>query len=371
MEKIFDLMALTAFGIESITKIELQKLGYNAKAEDGRAVFKGNFEDIARTNLWLRTANRIMIRTGEFDADNFDALFDGTFAIDWDEFITDDGIFPVEVSSVKSKLSSVPTCQSVIKKAIVEKLKTRYHVNNFMENGPFYKIKVYIVRDHVTIGIDTTGDSLNRRGYRTEISEAPLKETMAAAIIMISRWHEHLSLWDGFCGSGTIPIEAMMMAKKIAPGIMRKFVFESWDNFPQNIITAERETAKKSIVDSKVKITGSDLDKNIIDSAKRNAGRIGLEKYVDFRVSSVENFTPKDERGFFISNLPYGKRIEVDTSLYSVLRDKFDHLNGWKFSLLTADQNFERSFLKADGNRKMFNGRIEVRLYRYERRNLI
>ncbi len=368
MDKNFDLMALTAFGIESVTKMELQKLGYETKVEDGRVNFRGNFEDIVRSNLWLRTANRVMIKVGSFDARDFNTLFDKTFDIDWDYFLTNDAKFPIEVSSVKSTLSSEPACQSIIKKAIVEKLKKRYHVEMFPEDGALYRIKVYILKDHVTIGIDTTGDSLNRRGYRTEISEAPLKETMAAAIVMLSKWNGDLPLWDGFCGSGTIPIEAMMMAKRIAPGILRKFAYEKWRNFPNDIIADERKEAKKAISESNVKIIGSDVDNRIINSAVRNAGRMGLERYIDFRVSSVEKFTPEGSRGFFISNLPYGKRMEIDANIYEVLKDKFDHLNGWKFFFLTADKDFERSFLRADGNRKMFNGRIEVRLYKYERR---
>jgi len=370
MGKIFDLMATMAFGIESVTKVELQRLGYDTKTEDGRVSFKGDFEDIARTNLWLRTANRIMIKAGDFDAHDFDTLFDRTFEIEWDEFLVSDAKFPVEVSSVKSTLSSEPACQSIIKKAIVEKLKTRYHVQKFSEDGALYRIKVYILKDRVTIGIDTTGDSLNKRGYRMEISEAPLKETMAAAIIMLSKWNDKLPLWDGFCGAGTIPIEAMMIAKNIAPGSLRRFVFEEWKNFPKDTVINEKKAAKRAIIDSEAKITGSDIDKKIIDSALRNAGRMGLEKYIDFRATSVERFTPKDSRGFFISNLPYGKRMEIDTEIYKNLRDKFMFLKDWNFYLLTADRNFEKSFLKSNGNRKMFNGRIEVRLYKYERRNL-
>ncbi|MGC8545025.1 THUMP domain-containing class I SAM-dependent RNA methyltransferase [Athalassotoga sp.] len=370
MEKNFDLMALTAFGIESVTKLELQKLGYETKVEDGRVNFAGDFEDIVHANLWLRTANRVMIKVGDFDASDFGTLFDKTFKIDWSDFLTIDAKFPVEVSSVKSTLSSEPACQSIIKKAIVEKLKTRYHVQKFSEDGALYRIKVYILKDHVTIGIDTTGDSLNKRGYRTEISEAPLKETMAAAIIMLSKWNDRFPLWDGFCGAGTIPIEAMMMAKNIAPGILRKFAYEAWENFPKDIVATEKREAKKAVVDSEAKITGSDMDKKIIDSAIRNAGRMGLEKYIDFRAVSVERFTPKDSNGFFISNLPYGKRMEIDAEIYKTLRDKFIFLKDWNFYLLTADINFEKSFLKSNGNRKMFNGRIEVRLYKYERRNL-
>jgi len=369
MEKIFDLMALTAFGVESVTKVELKKLGYDPKVEDGRVNFVGGFEDVARANLWLRTANRVMIKVGDFYARDFDGLFDQTFKIEWADLLTADAKFPVEVSSVKSTLSSEPACQSIIKKAIVEKLKRRYHVQKFPEDGAIYKIKVYILKDHVTIGIDTTGESLNRRGYRTEISEAPLKETMAAAIIMLSNWNFDLPIWDGFCGAGTIPIEGAMMAKNIAPGILRKFAYEEWHNFPNDITTIERNEAKKAVLDSKVKIIGSDMDKKIIGAALRNAARIGLEKFIDFRVENFESFSPREPRGFFISNLPYGKRMEIDVEIYRALKNKFVFLKGWNFYLLTADKNFEKSFFRSNGNRKMFNGRIEVRLYKYERRN--
>lgn len=369
MAKIFNLMALTAFGIESVTKAELKKLGYEPKIEDGRVNFLGGFEDIVRANLWLRTANRVMIRVGNFDAKDFDALFNKTFEIDWFDFLTVDARFPVEVSSVKSTLSSEPTCQAIIKKAIVEKLKTRYRLEKFPEDGAVYKIKVYILKDHVTIGIDTTGESLNRRGYRTEISEAPLKETMAAAIIMLSGWKYDSPLWDGFCGSGTIPIEAAMMAKNIAPGLLRRFVCEEWKNFPRDIVISERQEAKKFITDAQIRIIGSDVNKNVIDSAIRNASRIGLERYIDFRVENAGKFTPEYSQGIFISNLPYGKRMGIDPNIYRILKNKFFSLRDWNFYLLTSDRNFEKSFLKSSGSRKMFNGRIEVRLYKYERRN--
>jgi|UniRef100_A0A7V3RFB2 putative N6-adenine-specific DNA methylase len=367
MEK-FELMAATAFGIESVTNYELKKLGYETKAEDGRVNFEGTFSDIARTNLWLRTSNRILIKAGEFDATDFDTLFERTFSIEWDELLTEDATFPVELSSVKSKLSSAPACQSIIKKAIVERMKKRYHINHFPEDGPQYKIIVHIVKDRVTLGIDTTGESLNRRGYRVNISEAPLKETLAASIVLLSKWKNRFLLWDGFCGSGTIPIEAAMIAKNIAPGSLRRFVFEEWKNFPRNVIESEREKSMDLISDDPVVIIGTDEDEQMIEFSKRNAKRIGVDKIIDFRVSKFEKFVP-EAPGFFISNLPYGMRTDENDldGIYREIRRKFSS-NDWRLFLLTADENFEKKFLRADGNRKLFNGRIEVRLYRYEGR---
>ncbi len=365
MEK-FDLMASTAFGIESVTNYELKKLGYNTSVEDGRVLFSGNFEDIARTNLWLRTANRIVIIMGRFIATDFDMLFDQTYGIEWSDLLTVDAQFPVEVSSVKSKLSSTPACQSIIKKAIVDKMKKKYHVERFAENGPTYRIIVHIVKDEVTIGLDTTGASLNRRGYRIEISEAPLKETLAAAMILLSKWRSKYALWDGFCGSGTIPIEAAMIARNIAPGILRTFSFEAWKNFPKEFIILEKEKARHLIADEKINVIGTDKDEKVIEIAKRNSKRIGLEKAIFFRKADFKTFTP-ESNDLFLSNLPYGKRTDENDldEIYRSMEKKFSGRK-WKIFVLTADKDFENKFFKADGNRKLFNGRIEVRLYRYD-----
>ncbi len=368
MKDTFTIIVPTAFGIESVTKKELKKLGYDAKAQDGRVIFEGGLEDIVRANLWIRTGNRVMIKMAEFDAYDFDTLFDKTFEVEWAEFLTKDATFPVELSSVKSKLSSVPACQSIVKKAIVEKMKKRYRIEHFPEDGPLYKIKVQILKDHVIIGLDTTGESLNRRGYRRDITEAPLKETIAASLIFLSNWNGEMPLWDGFCGSGTIPIEGAMMAKNIAPGLMRKFAFESWKNFPLSIFYEERNIAKESVRSSKAKIIGTDINKNSIEAAVKNAKRIGLENFIEFRIANVRDFSPHMEKGYFISNLPYGKRMDKGEELYRILKEKYMNLR-WNFFFLTADNDFERKFFKADENRKMFNGRIEVRFYMYKRRN--
>ncbi|BBJ27631.1 ribosomal RNA large subunit methyltransferase L [Athalassotoga saccharophila] len=362
-------MVPTAFGIEGVTKKELKKLGYDAKAQDGRVIFEGEFKDVVRANLWIRTGNRVMIKMAEFDAYDFDTLFDKTFEVEWAEFLTKDATFPVELSSVKSTLSSVPACQSIVKKAIVEKMKKRYKIDHFPEDGPLYRIKVQILRDHVVIGLDTTGDSLNRRGYRVNISEAPLKETLAASLLFLSNWDGEIPLWDGFCGSGTIPIEGAMMAKNIAPGLMRKFAFESWKNFPVSILYEEKRIAKEVVRRSKTKVIGTDINKDSIEAAIKNAKRIGLENFIEFRVANVSEFFPHLERGYFISNLPYGKRLDKDEELYKILKKKYTDLKGWDFFFLTADRDFERKFFKANENRKMFNGRIEVRFYMYKRRN--
>ncbi|MGC8612285.1 MAG: RNA methyltransferase [Mesoaciditoga sp.] len=368
MKDTFTIMIPTAFGIEGVTKKELKKLGYDAKAQDGRVNFEGGFKDIVRANLWIRTGNRVMIKMAEFDAYDFDTLFDRTFKVEWAEFLTKDANFPVELSSVKSKLSSVPACQSIVKKAIVEKLKKRYGINQFPEDGPLYRIKVQILKDHVIIGLDTTGYSLNKRGYRVNISEAPLKETLAASLVLLSNWNGE-PLWDGFCGSGTIPIEGAMIAKNIAPGLIRDFAFESWKNFPVSILYEEKRIAKESIKKSAIKIIGTDIDKKSIDAAIKNAKRIGLEKFIEFRTANIKDFVPRLENGYFISNLPYGKRLEKSEELYQILKEKYMNLRKWNFFFLTADSDFERKFFKADENRKMFNGRIEVRFYMYKRRN--
>lgn len=365
----FELFAATAFGVESVTARELKKLGYETKTDDGRINFKGNFSDVARTNLWLRTANRVMLKMGEFTAMDFDTLFEMTYSLDWADLLPADAEFPVDVSSVKSKLSSVPTCQSIVKKAIVEKLKTRYHVERFLETGAKYHVFVRISKDLVTISIDTTGESLNRRGYRTEVGQAPLKETLAATLVLLSRWKPEYPLWDGFCGTGTILTEAAMIARNMAPGLNRNFSFESWKGFPAETIERERKRAKDSAVDLPLEISGSDIDDRVVESARKNARRAGLEKFVNFRAGDFGKIDPSGRNGFMVSNLPYGKRTEEFAldGIYRSLADKLERFGDWSFFALTDDADFEKRVGRATGNRKLFNGRIEVRLYRYER----
>ncbi len=368
-DRMFELFAVTAFGIESVTARELKRLGYETKTEDGRVNFKGNFSDIARTNLWLRTANRVMLKMGEFVATDFDTLFDAVYSIEWQDLLPADADFPVKVSSVKSKLSSVPTCQSIIKKAIVEKLKTRYHVERFLEIGAKYHVFVRILKDTVTVSIDTTGESLNRRGYRIEVGQAPIKETLAAAMVILSRWKPEYPLWDGFCGTGTILGEAAMIAKNMAPGINRNFSFEPWKHFPKETIERERKRAKNSVIDLPLEISGTDIDGNVVESAVKNLKRAGLGGTVDLKAGDFKRLSPPGRDGFMISNLPYGKRTEEFDleGIYGSFRDKLTERKDWSFFALTDDPDFEKKVGRATGNRKFFNGRIEVRLYRYER----
>lgn len=368
---IFDLIATTAFGIESVTARELEEMGYSdMKVENGRITFKGSERDIARCNIHLRTADRILIKAAEFHAITFEELFQGVKAIPWGDFLPEDAEMHVTGRSVRSGLYSVPDCQSITKKAIVEKMKEKYHRTVFEENGPKYKIEVAILKDIVSITIDTTGPGLNKRGYRKIVGEAPLKETMACALILLSYWKSGRILVDPLCGSGTIPIEAAMISKKIAPGVNRGFVSETWRDFDPIIWKDVRNEAKAmEVKDSPLTIFGSDLNPKAVDLAIHHAKEAGVGDVTLFKQMNVLDFYSKDKYGFIITNPPYGERIGEIRAVESLYRDLgkiYKRLDSWSFYIITSNPSFEKLFGKtADKRRKLYNGQLLCQYYQF------
>lgn len=370
MEKI-DLIATTTFGLEAVTKRELMNLGYNdLKVENGKVEFRGSLKDIARTNIWLRTADRVLLKMGEFKALSFEELFQNTKALPWEEWIPEDGNFVIEGKSVDSKLFSISDCQRIVEKAIVEKLKTKYNVEWFKKTGAKYTVEVSLLKDIATLTIDTSGEGLHKRGYRDRAGDAPIKETLAAAMILLSYWNKDRVLLDPLCGSGTIPIEAAMIGKNIAPGLDRKFAAEMWEKIDKEYWSEVRKDAF-SAIDNNVKlhILGCDIDKRSILRARDNAANLGLEDDIAFFMKDMRDVDLNDEYGVVITNPPYGERIgekEEVTKLYIDLGKKFRELKTWSVYVITSDEDFEEKYgKKADKKRKLFNGRIKVDYYQY------
>lgn len=365
------IIATTTFGMEAVCKRELKALGFEKfKTENGRIEVEGEMADIPMLNIWLRTAERIRWKIAEFKALSFETLFNMTKDIDWCSILPEGASFPVEGKSVKSTLFSISDCQRIVKKAIVESLKEERHGEWIEESGPEYKIEVSILNDIVTLSIDTTGRGLHRRGYRGLIGTAPLKETMAAGMILLSYWNEDRLLWDPFCGSGTIPIEAAMIAKNIAPGLKRGFVSEEWDNFPEGVWEEVREEAESLIEhDLKLKIVGTDIDEDMIKIAKENARKAGVLDDIDFYVQDVNEFKTDQEYGVMISNPPYGERLEEVKSvekLYKKIREIKNKNMTWSYYILTSYEKFEKIMKKeADRRRKLYNGNIKTNYYQY------
>lgn len=371
MEQKLELIATMSAGLESITAQELRDLGYeDLIVENGRITFTGDEFDICRTNLWLRTADRILIKMGEFEALTFEDLFEGTKALPWPDWIPVNGEFPVQGRSHKSQLSSVPACQSIVKKAIAEKMKERYNVDWFPEDGSSYAIEVSLLKDRALLTLDTTGASLHKRGYRKLVTEAPLKETMAAAMIYLSRWNPERPLLDPFCGSGTIPIEAAMIGWNLAPGLRRTFAAESWERISKKLWQRAREEAIDLCRDDiPLQITGSDIDPAAIDVAQASLKKAGLSSEIKLSVLPFSKVKPSGDYGCLITNPPYGERIgakdEVDEIIRSIGK-KMKQYPTWSQFILSATPQFERLYgKKADKNRKLYNGRILTRLYQY------
>lgn len=365
-----DLVATSAFGTESIVAHELKKLGIaETTIENGRVHFKGDFTDIVKSNLWLRCAERVMIIVGEFRAEDFGELFEGTKALHWEEIIPENGIMHVTGKSVKSKLHSVPDCQSIVKKAVVEAMKRRYRRNQFSEDGPLYKIEISMLKDIATLSIDTSGAGLHRRGYRISQGEAPIKETLAASIISLSRWTHERPFIDPMCGSGTFTIEAACLAKNIAPGLNRNFASESWPQIPQKIWENLRDEAKSLIINPSLDIAGFDIDKRVFKAAEMNAEQAGVSDCITFQKKPVSELSTKRKYGCLICNPPYGERMDGGGRVYDLYRemgDVFSRLDTWSFFILTAFENFEKAFgKKSDRNRKLYNGTIKTYLYEY------
>lgn len=366
-----NLIATTTFGLEAIAKRELMDLGYkDLIVENGKIKFTGTERDIPKTNIWLRTADRVLLMMGEFKALSFEELFEKTKALPWDEWITEDGNFIVEGKSINSKLYSISDCQRIVEKAVVEKLKTKYNVEWFKKTGPKYTIEVSLLKDIATITIDTSGEGLHKRGYRDRAGDAPIKETLAAAMILLSYWNKDRVLFDPFCGSGTIPIEAAMIGKNIAPGLDRNFASEKWPRINKEYwAEVKREAFERIDNDAKLHILGCDIDKRSILRARDNAANLGLEDDIAFFMKDMRDVDLKDEYGVVITNPPYGERMgekEEVHLLYKDLGAKFNEFSTWSVYVITAEEEFEKLYgKKADRKRKLYNGRIKVDYYQY------
>lgn len=369
MDKIV-LIATTTFGLESVVKREVKDLGFKIIAtEDGKVIFESDLAGIARANLWLRSADRVLLRVGEFKALTFEELFEKTKALPWGDIISQDGKFTVNGKSVKSKLFSISDCQAIVKKAVVEKMKSKYHVDWFEETGPEYTIQVSLLKDIATLTIDTSGAGLHKRGYRLYNVEAPIKETLAAAMIMLSYWNKDRILYDVFCGSGTIPIEAALIARNIAPGLNRDFASKHWPLIGADIWKQERRNALRAIdQDSEIKIYASDISEKNIEIAKENAIEANVDDCIEFSIGDFRKLKYKDDFGIIISNPPYGERLN-DFEVKDLYRDMgkiFNKLDTWSKYIITSFDGFENLYgKKSDKERKLFNGRIKVRYYQY------
>lgn len=366
-----ELTASTAFGLEAIVARELKALGYEeVEVQNGRVVFITNEEGICRSNIWLRCADRIGVKMGEFTARSFEELFQQTKALPWEEWLPVDARFPVTGKSVKSQLYSVPDCQAIVKKAIVERLKDTYGVSWFQETGALFAIQVAILKDVVTLTIDTSGRGLNKRGYRELAGEAPLKETLAAAMVYLSYWKPERALVDPFCGTGTIPIEAAFIGQKRAPGLVRKFSAEEWPSVPEKLWARSREEGQDLWQrDLPLNIYGSDIDANALRLARIHAKEAGLEDKIFFQKLPVKEVRSRFRYGHLITNPPYGLRIgnqEEVASVYQELGTVFHQLEDWSLHMLTTLQKPERFLNKRwDKSRKLYNGRIECHYYQF------
>ena len=366
----YNLIATSTFGIESITAKELRALGYeDLEIENGKVTFEGDEMDIAIANVHLRTADRVLIKMAEFEATSFEELFQGTKSVKWHEIIPKDGIMHVVGKSVKSTLHSVPDCQSIVKKAVIDSMSEHYGIETFSESGSTYKIEVAILKDKVTLTIDTTGPGLHKRGYRELAGIAPLKETLAASMLLLSRWNDNFELVDPFCGSGTILIEAAMIALNIAPGCNRNFVAEEWSDEIRNTFAMVKDGAKKAVKDKEINLIGYDIDYRVLKVAMDNAEKAGVSKYIKFQKRDFMDFSSSKKHGFMISNPPYGERIgekELLEPLYKYMGQMKRKLNEWDFNILTSIEGFEKLLgVKSTKNRKLYNGTIRCYYYQY------
>ncbi|WP_424766793.1 THUMP domain-containing class I SAM-dependent RNA methyltransferase [Paenibacillus sp. sgz302251] len=370
MEKL-QLIATAPMGLEAVVARELKDLGYtDLQVENGRVNFTGEPIDICRTNLWLRTAGRILIKMGEFPATTFEELFEGTKALDWPDWIPEDGEFPVNGRSQKSQLTSVPACQSIVKKAVVNKMTERYGTEWFPEDAGRYVIEVTLMNDRAMLTLDTTGDGLHKRGYRKVSTEAPLRETMAAALVQLSRWQPERPLYDPFCGSGTILIEAAMIAWNIAPGLRRSFNSEGWPLIPDRLWEEARDEAFDLVKDDiPLQIAGSDIDPGAIEIAEAAIKKAGFGKEIKLSVQPVSKVKLQGDYGVIITNPPYGERLGDDESVEAVLR-QFGltalHYPTWSYFAISPSTTIEHYFGRpADKKRKLYNGRIQCDYYQF------
>ena len=374
MKSTFNLIATAAAGLEAVVGRELRDLGYECQVENGKVRFSGDLTAIIESNLWLRAADRIKIIVGQFPASTFEELFQGVYRLDWENYLPLGCKFPISKSKcVKSKLQNEPSVQAISKKAVVKKLQQHFHRPEgvpLQETGAEFKIEVSILKDQATVMIDTTGSSLFKRGYRVEKGGAPIKENMAAAILLLTNWYPDKPLIDPTCGSGTFCIEAAMMARKIAPGLKRTFAFEEWNWVDKSIVQQARQKAQDAIVrDMELDISGFDIDSRMIDIAKKNAFAAGVEADIHFKQMRLQDLKTDKINGVILSNPPYGERLLDDDTiakLYREMGETFAPLDTWSKFILTSDEQFEMRFgRQADKKRKLYNGTLKVDLYQF------
>lgn len=371
--KTFELVVPCHFGLEAVTKREIYDLGYEiTRVEDGRVTFEGDEEAVCRANVFLRSAERVLLQVGRFHATTFDELFEEIKALPWENYIPKDGRFWVtKASSIKSKLFSPSDIQSIAKKAMVERLKQSYHLDWFPEDGASYPVRIFLLKDEVMVTIDTSGESLHKRGYRLMTSKAPLTETLAAALIMLTPWKRDRILVDPFCGSGTFPIEAAMMAANIAPGMNRSFTAQKWTNLIPAELWKETVQEAEEMIDKDVQvdIQGYDIDPEVVKAARENAKRAGVDHMIHFQQREVANLRHPKKYGFVITNPPYGERLEEKEDLpklYEQIGKAFEGLDSWSLYMITSYEDTERYIgRKADKNRKIYNGMIKTYFYQF------
>lgn len=370
----YELFAPCHFGLEAVLKREIIDLGYEVtEVVDGRVSFEGDEEAIARCNVFLRTTERVMLKVGSFKAVTFDELFEKTKALPWENFIPKDGKFWVKkASSIKSKLFSPSDIQRIVKKAIVDRLSGKYNILRFPEDGSEYPIRITILKDEVTVGLDTSGESLHKRGYRRLTVKAPITETLAAALISLTPWKKDRLLIDPFCGSGTIPIEAAMIGLNIAPGMKRDFQAMAWDNILPKSLFKEAKKEAEDLVDrdTKLSIQGYDLDTSALDAARGNLSFAGLEGNIHFQQRDMRDISSAKKYGFIITNPPYGERLEEKEAmpqLYREMGKAFQRLDEWSYYIITGFEDAPKYFgRKPDKNRKIYNGMMKTYFYSYQ-----
>lgn len=369
----FELLVPCHFGLEAVLKREIYDLGYEiTKVEDGRVTFEGDEEAICRANIFLRTAERVLIQVGRFKATTFEELFQGIKNLPWEEYIPEDGKFWVKkASSINSKLFSPSDIQSIAKKAMVERMKQKYRKDWFKEDGAPYPVRIFLLKDEVTVALDTSGDSLHKRGYRTMTSKAPLTETLAAALILLTPWRANRILVDPFCGSGTFPIEAAMIAANIAPGMNREFTAEQWTNLIDRKLWYECVKEAEDMMDTEVEvdIQGYDIDGDVVKAARENAKRAGVDHMIHFQQRAVADLNHPKKYGFLITNPPYGERLEDKAdlpALYTQIGEAYQRLDSWSMFLITSYTDTEKYIgRKADKNRKIYNGMLKTYFYQF------
>ena len=370
MEDKFEIVVPVLFGLEAFTAKEIRRLGYETvSVEDGRVTFEGGYKDAYRANLWLRTGERVLIKAAEFEAVTFEELFEKTKAVDWQRFLSINSAFPVKGHSVKSQLASVRDCQAIIKKAIATKMSQSCGAEWLPEDGVQYQIQFSILKDRVTLMIDTSGEPLHKRGYRQYSNAAPLRETIAAAMVMMSYWKFEYPLLDPFCGSGTIPIEGALFKRNIAPGLGREFAMNSFDQMTQGIISEAADEAQSLVKDVPLEIYASDIDKSCIELTRSNAEKAGIGQFITVSSQKAEDIFIDKPYGTIICNPPYGERMGEKKEcerLYSNIGKAFKKLDKWSYYILTSNENFEKLFgRRASKKRKIYNGMIKCNIYQY------